>query len=135
MLNTIEYLFLREEDVEVVCEEDVAGRDRFFEVVGKPLGAAYGNGSPMTSVAHESTLQCALSFRVVGECPATTRHMEASQRRCFKAASNGRWALLAHILAEFPQLATAKDDTGANLAEFSCPAFHESNNAVAHTDT
>eukprot|EP00438_Fugacium_kawagutii_P013768 Skav232245 [mRNA] locus=scaffold273:60464:71044:- [translate_table: standard] len=94
-------------------EEDVAGRDRFFEVVGKPLGAPYG--SPMTSVAHESTLHCALSFRVVGECPATTRHMEASQRRCFKAASNGRWALLAHILAEFPQLATAKDDTGQTV--------------------
>ena len=96
-------------------EEDVAGRDRFFEVVGKPLGAAYGGmASPVASpaVAQESTLQRALSFRVVGECPATSRHMEASQRRCFKAASNGRWALLAHILSEFPQLATAKDDAG-----------------------
>lgn len=102
------------------CEEDVAGRDRFFEVVGKPLGAAYASspayaGSPVqASVAHESTL-CAMSFRVVGEWPATSRHMEASQRRCFKAASNGRWALLAHILAEFPQLATAKDDSGAEV--------------------
>ena len=66
-------------------------------------------------MAHESTL-CAMSFRVVGEWPATSRHMEASQRRCFKAASNGRWALLAHILAEFPQLATAKDDSGAGGA-------------------
>lgn len=99
-------------------EEDVAGRDRFFEVVGKPLGAAYAGasaGSPVqASMAHESTL-CAMSFRVVGEWPATSRHMEASQRRCFKAASNGRWALLAHILAEFPQLATAKDDSGQTV--------------------
>ena len=88
-------------------------------MVGKPLGAAYAGasaGSPVqASMAHESTL-CAMSFRVVGEWPATSRHMEASQRRCFKAASNGRWALLAHILAEFPQLATAKDDSGAGGA-------------------
>lgn len=73
-------------------------------------------------MTHESTL-CAMSFRVVGEWPATSRHMEASQRRCFKAASNGRWALLAHILAEFPQLATAKDDSGGVVTWVSnlCP--------------
>ena len=102
-----------------MLQEDSAARDRFFEVVGKPLGVAYAQGSPvqgrpsMVEEITECTLQSALSFRVVGECPATTRHMEASQIRCFKAASDGRWALLAHMLAEFPQLATARDDSGA----------------------
>ena len=65
-----------------------------------------------SSVQATSTLQSAMSFRVVGESPATTRHMEQSQRRAFHAASHGRWALVAHILAEFPHLATAKDEKG-----------------------
>ena len=113
----------------------MAGRDRFFEVVGKPLGAAYASpaaGSPV-QMAHESTL-CAMSFRVVGEWPATSRHMEASQRRCFKAASNGRWALLAHILAEFPQLATAKDDSGAAVVGVQSVSTSHRNSSKAYKE-
>ena len=92
-------------------EEDQAGRDRFFEVVGKPVRLGYEQ-ELSGSVQATSTLQSAMSFRVLGETPATSRHMEQSQRRGFHAASHGRWALLAHILAEFPQLATAKDEKG-----------------------
>lgn len=104
-------------------EEDVAGQDRFFEVVGKPLRQGHGYQGPQTSqVQHVESMesQTALSYRVVGEVPVTSRHMEASQRRCFKAASGGRWALLAHVLSELPQLATAVNEEGASAVFAFC---------------
>ena len=57
-------------------------------------------------------LQSAIPFRVVGEVPASSKHMEDIRQRCFKAASDGRWSLLAHILVEFPQVVQAQDSAG-----------------------
>ena len=98
-------------------EEDMAGRDRFFEVVGAPVSSEARTQQLLSKLpaVHRppEILQSALPFRAVGELPATTRHVAASQQRCFRAASDGRWALLAHILSEFPQLATVVDDEGA----------------------
>ena len=72
-------------------------------------------------------LQSALPFRVVGEAPpASSKHMEDLRQRCFKAASDGRWSLLAHILTEFPAVAQAQNEEGASAqmsGSFSGPSL------------
>eukprot|EP00931_Biecheleriopsis_adriatica_P037600 TRINITY_DN21558_c0_g1_i2.p1 TRINITY_DN21558_c0_g1~~TRINITY_DN21558_c0_g1_i2.p1 ORF type:complete len:1193 (-),score=238.94 TRINITY_DN21558_c0_g1_i2:100-3678(-) len=104
-------------------EFDEAGRDRFFEIVGKVVHNAedrtvshlnlqgYNQGSNVRRRASgPEMLQSALRFRVIGDAPASPAFLEQSTKRCFKAASEGRWALLNHILAENPHLATAVDE-------------------------
>ncbi|CAE7930873.1 hyd [Symbiodinium sp. KB8] len=103
-------------------EEDTSGRDRFFEVVGAPVTSEARtlellSQIPKRSSQPEVLQSSALPFRVVGEVlPASSsKHMEDLRQRCFKAASDGRWSLLAHILTEFPAVAQAQNEEGQTV--------------------
>ncbi|CAE7234236.1 hyd [Symbiodinium sp. CCMP2592] len=102
-------------------EEDTSGRDRFFEVVGAPVTSEARtlellSQIPKRSSQPEVLQSSALPFRVVGEAPpASSKHMEDLRQRCFKAASDGRWSLLAHILTEFPAVAQAQNEEGQTV--------------------
>eukprot|EP00930_Biecheleria_cincta_P026170 TRINITY_DN18495_c0_g1_i1.p1 TRINITY_DN18495_c0_g1~~TRINITY_DN18495_c0_g1_i1.p1 ORF type:complete len:1019 (-),score=169.32 TRINITY_DN18495_c0_g1_i1:61-3117(-) len=109
-------------------EQDTTGLDRFFEVVpsttapetGQSLGdhgqsfAGYPNQASVpkltlqTSTISQNSTISSMPFRVIGETPSSTRVSESAQR-FFRAANERRWALVVHLLTEFPQLAKMAD--------------------------
>jgi len=98
-------------------EFDEEGRDRFFEIVttlgcnGVPT-AAMGGSAAMPPMLHRS----AFAFSLAGDFAlASPNHRERTRGRLFRAAGEGRWALVGHIIGEWPYLACEADDRGQTV--------------------
>mmetsp|Transcript_10273 Transcript_10273/g.35977 ORF Transcript_10273/g.35977 Transcript_10273/m.35977 type:complete len:1199 (+) Transcript_10273:66-3662(+) len=107
-------------------EPDTAGKDVFFEVVSvvETMRSSGGVEHTVSKVMPPKLMFSAFAFSLAGDPNLSSPvHRQRTRGRFLKAAAEGRWFLVGHLIGEWPYLATEADDNN-RTALHQCAALH-----------